>query len=126
MAPPNHTPTEGRRADDANAWIQIAENKANIAALTERMNRFEGGFERMMEKFGDKIDALATKMETKFDNMETKMDTKFKETEKSVGAVEKSVSDMQSRFKGGWWVIGVLGTCVVGAGATLYNIFFGH
>lgn len=118
MEPTNQANT-GRRSDDANAWMQIAENKANIAALNERFTRFENGFEKMIDKFGDKIEDLANKMETKFESMETKMDVKFKEQDKNVTAVGKSVADMQSRFKGGWWVIGVLGAIAIGLGTLL-------
>lgn len=111
-----------RRADDVSLWAQVSENKADIASLKEQMNRLQGGFERVLNRFEDKMDALNKKMDEKFDAMDTKMDNKFQATDAQIATVRTEFADMKSRFKGGWWVVGIAGGALVGLSTLISHL----
>lgn len=84
-------------------FSKTSQNQEAISNLKERASKTENTLEKFMER-----------MEEKLDKMNQDMHTQFNEIKKDLHEMNKKQIDLESKMKGGWWVICVLGTALAG------------
>ena len=85
-------------------WNETVVNSEAISTLKEKANKMETTLEKFMERMEEKIDDLT------FD-----MNRQFSELRKEIAQVSQKQITLESKMKGGWWIICALGALIVGA-----------
>ena len=96
-------------------FSKTSQNQEAISNLKERASKTENTLEKFMERMEEKLDDMNTNMNKKFHEMELKIDS----------IVKKQIT-LESKMKGGWLVICVLGAVLVSIVSffnTLHDIF---